>query len=262
MGCGLYALFCVGLYIFQERLLFYPSPLLQRLAYPFRSSFEEHFIPVKGSRLNAVLLKTANTKGLVIYYHGNAGNILLWEPVSWSFLRCGYDDLLVDYRGYGKSGGRIQSEAQLLSDAEAAYQWALARYPESQIVLCGRSIGSGLSTYLASIHRPQKRILESAYFSLLDMKKHLYPFVPDFLLRYTLRTDLWMGGVRCPIFLIHGRQDALIPFSSSERLLALTPTDKKLFDIPEAGHDDLTEHSAYDDAVRFILEQDPSSDQR
>lgn len=253
VGGGFYLLFCSALYFFQERLLFYPSPLPQRLVYPFRTRFEEHFIPVPGARLNAVLFRAEAPKGLVIFFHGNAGNMVMWEPAAGSFVQAGYDTLMVDYRGYGKSDGVIQSEAQLLQDGESVYRWALDRYAEDRIVLCGRSIGSGIAAYLTAEHQPKTLILQSAYYSLLDMKRRLYPFVPNFLLRYPLRTDLWLARVRCPVFLIHGRRDTLIPFDSSERLLAKIPGEKRLFAVDEAGHDDLADYPSYDHALGISL---------
>jgi pimeloyl-ACP methyl ester carboxylesterase len=249
----LYLALCVFLYFGQERLLFFPQKVLQRLVYPFRGSFEEVFMEVPGARLNSVLFRAERARGVVLYFHGNAGSILMWEPVRWPFLTAGYDVLLMDYRGYGKSTGKIQSEAQLLGDADAVYAWAKARYPEDRILLCGRSLGSGVATHLAQTNSPRLLLLESAYVSMLDMKRRLYPFVPDFLVRYPLRSDLWLREVRCPVSLIHGREDALVPSDSSVQLWPLIPRQGLFFLIDGAGHDDLSEFKEHDDAVAEIL---------
>ncbi|MBL0059567.1 MAG: alpha/beta fold hydrolase [Elusimicrobia bacterium] len=251
----LYLTLCAFLYFGQERLLFFPQKVLQRLVYPFRGFFEEIFIEVPGARLNAVLFRAERSRGVVLYFHGNAGSLLTWEPVRWPFLTAGYDVLLMDYRGYGKSTGKIQSETQFLGDADAVYAWAKARYSEDRILLCGRSLGSGVAAHLARKNSPRLLLLESAYFSLLDMKRRLYPFVPDFLVRYQLRSDLWLREVRCPVSLIHGRADALVPHDSSVQLWPLIPRQGLFFLIDGAGHDDLSEFKEHDDAVAEILRQ-------
>jgi pimeloyl-ACP methyl ester carboxylesterase len=234
-------------------MLFFPQKILLRLVYPFRGPFEEHFIDVRGARLNAVLFRAERSRGVVLYFHGNAGSIVAWEPTRWPFLTAGYDFFLADYRGYGKSTGKIKSETQLLEDADAVYEWAKARYPEERIILCGRSLGTGVAAHLAKKNRPRLLLLESAYTSMLDMKRRLYPFVPDFLVRYTLRTDLWLKEVRCPVSLIHGRQDVLVPYDSSVRLWPLIPHPGLFFLIEGAGHDDLSDSKEYDEAIAAIL---------
>lgn len=249
---GVWALFNLYLYLHQERLLFYPTPMAETARMIFPAPFEEHFIPVEGARLHALRFPALNPRGTVLFFHGNAGNLAGWGAAMGPFVARGYDAVIVDYRGFGKSGGRIQSQAQLLADAEAVYQWVLAGTPEERVVLAGRSLGSGVAAYLASRHRPRLLLLQSAYMSMLDVKRRIYPYVPGFVLRYPLRSDRWIGSVRCPVFLIHGRGDELIPFSSSERLLPLIPTEKRLFPL-EAGHDDLAEGMDYESALDAIL---------
>ena len=253
---GVWALFNLYLYVHQERLLFYPTPMAESARMVFPAPFEEHFIPVEGARLHALRFPVPRPRGVVLFFHGNAGNLAGWGAAMGPFIARGYDAVFVDYRGFGKSGGRIQSQAQLLADAEAVYQWVLDRTPEDRVVLVGRSLGSGVAVHLASRHRPRLLLLQSAYVSMLDVKRRIYPYVPGFVLRYPMRSDRWIGSVGCPVFLIHGRRDELIPFSSSERLLPLIRTEKRLFPV-DAGHDDLAEGLDYEAALDAIL--DPRS---
>lgn len=253
---GVWALFNLYLYLHQERLLFYPTPLAENARLVFPRPSEDHFIPVEGARLHALRFTAPKAQGVVLFFHGNAGNLASWGSALEPFVARGYDGVVVDYRGFGKSSGRIESEKQLLADAEAVYQWVLERYPEEKVVLCGRSLGSALAVYLAARHKPRRLILQSAYFSMLDVKRRIYPYVPGFVLRYPLRTDRWIGGVACPVDLIHGRSDELIPYSSSERLLPLVRGEKRLFPF-DAGHDDLTDSAAYDAALDAVLGAPP-----
>lgn len=249
---GVWALFNLYLYLHQERLLFYPVPLAEGARLVFPRPAEEHFIPVEGARLHALRFPAKNPRATVLFFHGNAGNLASWGSAMDPFVVRGYDAVIVDYRGFGKSGGRIESEAQLRDDAETVYQWVVARTPEDRVVLAGRSLGSGLAVYLASRHRPRRLLLQSAYVSMLDVKRRIYPYVPGFVLRYPLRTDRWIGAVSCPVDLIHGRGDELIPYASSERLLPLIRTEKRLFPV-EAGHDDLGDGPGYEAALDAVL---------
>lgn len=249
---GVWALFNLYLYLHQERLLFYPTPMAEKARLVFPRPAEEYFIPVAGARLHALRFTTPKARGVVVLFHGNAGNLASWGSALEPFVDRGYDAVAVDYRGYGKSSGRIESEKQLLADAEAVYQWVLARYPEGKVILCGRSLGSALAVHLAARHKPRRLILQSAYFSMLDVKRRIYPYVPGFVLRYPLRIDRWITAVTCPVDFIHGQIDQLIPYSSSERLLPLVQGEKRLFPI-DAGHDDLTDSAAYDAALDVVL---------
>ena len=119
----------------------------------------------------------------------------------------GYDVFLPDYRGYGKSGGRISSQAQLLADADTVHRQLLAEYPESRTVILGYSLGTGPATWLAARHHPKLLILQAPYFSMRDMAARLYPFVPGFLLRYPMPTNELIGRVGAPVVLFHGDHD-------------------------------------------------------
>lgn len=249
---GVWALFNLYLFLHQERLLFYPVPLPEKARLDFPRPVEEHFIPVDGATLHALRFSVPKAHGVVLLFHGNAGNLASWGSALLPFVDRGYDAIAIDYRGFGKSTGRIESERQLLSDAEAVYHWVREQYPEEKVILCGRSLGSGLAVHLAALHKPHRLILQSAYYSMLDVKRRIYPYVPGFVLRYPLRTDRWIGKVNCPVDFIHGRGDELIPFSSSERLMPLVRGEKRLFPI-DAGHDDLTDPAAYEEVLDTVL---------
>ncbi len=162
--------------------------------------------------------------------------------------------LIVDYRGYGQSTGRITSETQLHADAEAAYAWLCASYPEEQIVLYGRSIGSGLTVRLAAQHQPGLLILESAFASLAAIARRRFPWLPPFLLKYPLRNQRWIGRVRCPIVMIHGTDDPVVPYTDSLRLSRFIRAPLQLFPIPGAGHADLVSCPAWQQAIAQALD--------
>jgi uncharacterized protein len=137
--------------------------------FTFPGRFEEIALPSDDAVISALYFNADHPKGVVLYFHGNAGSLRSWGAVAASFVGRGYDVLMPDYRGYGKSSGWIASEQMLHDDAAVAYQYLLGRYPEDQIVVYGRSIGSGIATYLAKTHRPRMLILETPYFSLKEI---------------------------------------------------------------------------------------------
>ncbi len=259
VAIGGYILICAALYFLQERLIFYPEVLAPDFTFTFPGRFEEIALPSDGAVIFALYFKTDHPKGVVLYFHGNAGSLRSWGTVAESFVERGYDVLMPDYRGYGKSSGRIASEQMLHDDAAVAYQYLLPHYPEDQIVVYGRSIGSGIATYLAKSHRPRMLILETPYFSLKEIVRQHYPFVPGGQLKYPLRTDLWIGDVACPVYLFHGTSDDLIPHGASERLAALVRTEHELITIVGGGHNDLGNFEQYGQQLDRILRMKISS---
>jgi len=231
-----YGVLCLLLYTQQERLLFYPRKLPATFRYPFTRPFTELMVPVEGAVINVVHFTRPAAKGVVLYLHGNGDLIAYLEPVAAFFLDLGYDVIIPDYRGYGKSTGAIANEPDLHADLATVYRYVQAHYPEEQITLYGQSMGSGFAAKLAAQHKPTRLILESPYYSMRDMAAVHFPWLPRFLLKYQLRTDLWIAAIRCPIYLIHGTVDPVIPYQASERLYPLIQGEKELLTVTDGGH--------------------------
>ena len=135
---------CIAVYLFQEQLIFHPEKLSDKYKFIFDTSFEEKsFKALDGSMLNALLFKVENSKGIVFYHHGNAGSLESWGQKAIDFTSRGYDVLMYDYRGYGKSTGNIKNEKMLYADATLIYKELLFDYKERDIIVYGTSLGSG-----------------------------------------------------------------------------------------------------------------------
>jgi alpha-beta hydrolase superfamily lysophospholipase len=177
--------------------------------------------------------------------------------VAGDFTSRGYDILIPDYRGFGKSTGTISSEKQQLADGLAVYGYLKKSYPEGRIILYGRSIGTGIATFVARSGKPRMLILESPFFSLADLASHHYPLLPKALissvLKYPFRTNIWITEVACPVCLIHGTGDEIIPFDASTRLERLIKAPHKLIRIEGGGHNNLSDYGAYDRELGLIL---------
>jgi pimeloyl-ACP methyl ester carboxylesterase len=251
----LYVVVCGVLYICQEQLLFFPEVLAPDFTYSFPVPFEELTWQVDGATINALHFKAAQPKGVILYLHGNAGSLRSWGNVAAEFTAHGYDVLMPDYRGYGKSTGTITSEQMLHGDVATAYAYLRRHYAEHQIVVYGRSIGTGLAVYLAKSNHPKMVILETPYYNLSELATAQFPFIPSFLLKYPLRTDAWISEVKCPIYLLHGTEDEFIPYTASLRLVPLIKTKHRLFTIEGGGHNNLGAFSDYHEHLVTILQE-------
>jgi uncharacterized protein len=250
---AVYILVCSGLYSQQNELIFRPEVLPADFRFSFPQTFSEVNLPVDDASLNALHFTVPNSRGVVLFFHGNAGSLRRWGDVAESFTSRGYDLFVFDYRGYGKSTGRITSEQQLHDDADRVYGYLRGRYPAEHVVVYGRSLGTGIAAQLAVRHEPRVLILETPYFSLKDLTATFYPYVPGWLLKYPLRTDLALPQVKSPVYLIHGTRDTVIPYPSSERLLAVIPSAKEMITIPGGEHNGLRLTPAYNTALdRFL----------
>jgi len=251
----LYLLALVWLWFRQERLLFYPEPWPSEDP-PALAAPEVHsvWVEVPGARLHAVHLQQPQAKGLVFFLHGNGGNLASWFTNADFYRRAGYDLFMIDYRGYGRSSGQIASEAELMNDVRAAWRQVAPQYAGRPVVVYGRSLGTGLAAQLAAEVNPTLTVLVSPYRSMVALAGEHYPIVPSALLRYPLRTDAVIARIRGPVWLVHGERDSVIPLAHSEALQAAAGAQHaRLLRLPEAGHNDVHEFSAYLDAFSAEL---------
>jgi hypothetical protein len=253
VAISLYLLLLVGVFFAQERLLFLNEQLPE--TYQFRDGEEVELEVEKGIYLNCLWLKEPASKGVILYLHGNKGSNRRCLRQAGTFRGQGYDVFMPDYRGFGKSDGENRSEQQLYSDVQKVYDFLRQHYDESQIIIAGYSLGSGLATWLAANNNPSRVILVAPYVSMVYMKDKLFPFVPDFILKYPLRSDENLKKVKAPVTIVHGTEDELIPFESAEKLHRDFPGKTKLVPVPGAGHRRVIFSNVLRDVVRQIAQR-------
>lgn len=245
-------------YVSQESLIFHPQPLPGDYRFEFQpreQQFEEVHVPVPGGDLHALLFRQPAPRGLVFFLHGNSGNLATWTTRIEFYRRINYDLFMLDYRGFGKSRGRIDSEAQLHADVRAAWDRIAPAYAGKPVVIYGRSLGAGLATRLARDVHPALLVLVTPYTSLADLARIHYPLAPLWLLKYPLRSDALIGEVASPVLLLHGDRDALTPLSQARQLLALARSPAQLLVVNGAGHNDIHEFPAYLDGLAHRLQE-------
>ncbi len=239
----------------QEKLIFYPEKLPDDYKYKFEFTekfIERNYTPEKNVLINSLFFKSVSSKGLVFYLHGNAGSLRSWGNIAEDFIKNNYDVLIIDYRGYGKSRGKM-SEKALYSDALYIYNNLKKEYMEEHIIVYGRSIGTGIAAYLASKRSPGLLILESPYYSLSDIIKKYYPIVPEFLINYKFKTNTYFEHITCPVKLFHGDKDEIIYYGSSLKLKKLFKKNDELITIEGGHHNDLSSFNKYQQRLKEIL---------
>lgn len=249
-----YLLLMVIAYFIQEKFIFKPEKLAADFEFKYDAPFKEvSFNPEPGVTISGIHFNVKKPHGLIIYFHGNTRSIKGWGKYARDFFRFGYDVLLVDYRGFGKSIGK-RSEVAMLRDMQFVYDQLCLQFPEDHILVYGRSMGSGFASKLAADNHPRYLILDAPYYSFRKVAERFIPFLPiRFVLRYHLRTDKWIQQVKCHTYILHGTKDWLIPIRHSERLQQINPQRITLIRIHGGRHNNLPSFPEYHNFIRDIL---------
>ena len=242
------------LYFNQEELIFFPTKLPANYVFRFNTTFQERYISTPdGPMLHGLLFKADSPKGLIFYLHGNAGGLETWGDLAETYTSLNYDIFMLDYRGYGKSEGRISSEKQFHDDVQAAYDLVKTEYPEENIVVLGYSIGTGTAARLAAYNQPKMLILQSPYYSLVDLAQKLYPMVPAAIIKYKFMTHEYVEKTQAPVVLIHGDKDEVIYYGSSLKLKEHLKPEDQLITLPGQLHNGFTQNPEYLEVLQQLL---------
>ncbi|PHQ61031.1 MAG: alpha/beta hydrolase [Maribacter sp.] len=256
---GFYLVISVLLYFLQDFLMFKPEKLPKDFQFFYENQeIEEYNIETRdGAIINGLRFRTENPKGIVFYLKGNSKSIKGWGKFAVDFTRHGYDVLMVDYRGFGKSTGRRTQKA-IKRDLQVVYNKIKENVPEKYIILYGRSLGSGFATKLASMNNPRMLILDAPYYSLSKIAKRYLPFMPlSILIKFPMPTYKWLKYVNCPIHIIHGTDDKLIPYRTSVKLSKIKPKTTTLHTVIGGGHKNLNTFESYHKMLSEIITTRP-----
>lgn len=253
---GLYVILCLGLYLFQENLIFFPQKLAENHQFKFANDFEELTCQTSdGTSLNGLLFKSDSSKGLVFYLHGNAGSLASWGNVANAYTTLNYDVFILDYRGYGKSEGEISSQDQLFEDNQMIYNELKKKYQEKDMIILGYSIGTGLASKLASDNNPSQLVLQAPYYSLTDMMHQRFSFIPPFILKYKFATNKYLKKCEMPITIFHGDKDRVINYNSSLKLKREFQDKINLITLKGQGHNSMTDNWDYKQELKNTLKE-------
>ncbi|MCG8489231.1 MAG: alpha/beta hydrolase [Chromatiales bacterium] len=238
LACSGYTFMCLYYYLNQVRIIFPATQIDVDTELNFTIDHQELYIDTPdGARLHGVLFKAENPKGVILHFHGNAENMRSMQYAAEPFVYRNYSFLAMDYRSYGKSSGEL-TEENLFADAALFLQYLKnSGWDSSEIILYGRSIGTGIAIQLASKSDLRGIILYAPFYSLTSLADYHFPLLPaDLLLRFPMDSAGYLKAVESPVLILHGSSDRIIPLDQAE---SLSRIKGKLIVLKNGQHNNL-----------------------
>ncbi len=236
-----YLLFVLWMLFMENSLIYFPSIYPDGFWDPPGLKFEDAWFETPdGTKLHGWYVPHENPRAVVLFAHGNAGNLSHRYDLLQSLHELGVSVMIFDYRGYGRSEGS-PSEAGILADARTARHWLAERagVKQSDIVLMGESLGGGVMVDLAARDGARALVLENTFTSLPDVAAYHYPWLPvKLLMRTRLNSAVKIADYRGPLLQTHGDADTIIPFKIGRRLFEVANEPKELVVIAGGDHND------------------------
>jgi pimeloyl-ACP methyl ester carboxylesterase len=227
------------LYLFQDALLFHPTPVSPDHRYSFDQPFTELNIPHGKDNLNIVRFPAAGkTNGIVLFFHGNRYNVEHYKKYVSLFTDQHWELWMIDYPGFGKTTG-TRKETSFYEEARLMYT-AARKTGYSRIIIYGKSIGTGVASYLASELPCERLLLETPYYSINALARHYFPIYPAALMtRYKFPNERFIGKMNCPLHIFHGTEDEIVPYAQGKKLADEKP-GAELITINNGKHNNLS----------------------
>jgi len=240
----LYVCFAVILFVFQSSFVYFPYRDLAATPGAIGLSYQAVSFEAKdGVRLSGWFIPAERSRGVILFCHGNGGNISHRLDKIQIYNRIGLSTFIFDYRGYGESAGK-PSEQGTYFDAEAAWDYLVSQRQISpeKIIIYGESLGGAVAAWLAQDHHAKALILESTFTSVKDLGAKLYPYLPVRLLaRFDYNALNYIRKVHCPVLIIHSPEDEIVPFSQGHLLFESANSPKELLEIRGSHNDGFLE---------------------
>ncbi|MET0868282.1 MAG: alpha/beta hydrolase [Pseudorhodoplanes sp.] len=256
VGLTVYLGLVAIMYFAQRALMYFPDTVRTAPAEAGLAQAQEVKLrSADGTEVIAWHVPPKQGKPVVIYFHGNGGSLKYRVPRFLSLIADGTGLVALSYRGFGGSKGS-PTEAGLIGDGQAAFDFARKQYPDAKLVLWGESLGTGVAVAIAAKNDVAAVVLEAPYTSTVDIAFASYPFIPvRLLMKDQFRSDERIGRVKAPLLILHGAQDRIIPISYGERLFALANEPKQFVRFARGEHENLEQFGASQAAHDFFAKQ-------
>ena len=248
----IYVIGGIVLYFLQDLIIFHPKVLPENYSFKFNQSFKEVNIKTGSRNLNIVqFVPKQKAKGIVLYFHGNKNNIERYAQYAPVFTKNNYELWMIDYPGYGKTTGD-RTEQTLYDDGIIFYALATEKSSPENIVIYGKSLGTGVASYVASNKSCKQLILETPYYSMTSMTRHYVPIYPAALMRYTFPINEYLQKLKIPVTIFHGTSDIVVPYKQSLKLKRELP-QIDLITLPGGTHNNLYRFPAVIQKIDSLL---------
>lgn len=238
----IYCLVGIIVYYVQDYALLHPIQLSKNYKYAFDNSYKELNIAFdKQSNINIIQFnQQADTaKGVVLYFHGNKNNIEHYKRFAPNFTKNGYEVWMIDYPGFGKSTGKF-SEKMVYDWSLVLYNLARKRFKPANIIIYGKSLGTGVAAQLASIRDCKTLILETPYYNMTSLAgTYLWMYPLERMLNYKLATNEYLQKVTAPVIFFHGTNDRVIPYNNALKLKNLMKRGDEFITLSGGTHNNL-----------------------
>ncbi len=246
------------LYLAQSKMIYFPSKYLDRTPGNLNLDYEDiDFTTEDGIKLHGWYVPSNSARSTVLFCHGNAGNISHRLESIQQFHELGLNVFIFDYRGYGRSQGKITEEGTY-RDATAAWRYLTGerRVSRDSIIIFGRSLGGAVATWLAAAQQPALLIVESSFTSIADAAAYHYPYIPArWLVRFNYDSEENIKRVRAPILIIHSHDDEIVPYRHGQALFEAAHQPKQFLEISGSHNDGfLISSPIYEAGIRHFLD--------
>ncbi|HEY5463265.1 MAG TPA: alpha/beta fold hydrolase [Hanamia sp.] len=246
----------IALYHLQEKLMFHPESLPRDFKFQFNIPFKEVNIAMNETdTLNLIQFFPPDSfpKGVVIYFHGNTGNVIRYAKYATNFTRHGYEVWMPDYPGYGKTTGKLTEENMYLQ-AREVYKLAHSKFPADSIIVYGKSLGTGAASYIAEKFSCRRLILETPYYSIPDLLSSYVPIYPtERMSHFKFPVGEYLKEVKAPVTIFHGTSDGVIPYRYAIKLKKVLKPGDEFITIENGIHNNLNDFPLFHQKLDSVL---------
>ncbi|MBK6364189.1 MAG: alpha/beta hydrolase [Saprospiraceae bacterium] len=212
------------------------------------------FLKIENDSLHIITYLVPKPRGVILYSHGNRSDLKRWGPIASEFTKFGYNVVCWDFRSYGKSSG-IPTEKNILSDGQHVFKYVNHRYGNLPKIIFGRSLGSGIASFLSQNQEITKVILETPFYSLRDVIKYQVPLLHNFI-SIDIPSYQFLQSFTKPILILQGDEDKVVPIVSAKNLYtSIQGKNKKMIVLEKGNHNNLRTYRLYWETLEYFLNE-------
>jgi hypothetical protein len=247
----------IALYHLQEKLLFHPVTLPQNFQFKFDVPFKEVNIPMnKTDTVNMIQFLPADPaiKGVVLYFHGNSDNVIRYEKNAEIFTKKGYEVWIPDYPTYGKTTGELTEENMYLQ-AKEVYKLAHSKFSSDSIFVYGKSLGTGVASYIAAKEKCAALILETPFYSIPSLFSTYAPIYPTSRMsHFKFPVGEYLGEVTEPVLIFSGTSDKVIPYRNAAKLKKVLKKGDEFITLQNGTHNNVTSFPIFQEKIDSVFD--------